>query len=288
MVAPATDPDEIAAIYDELIDTYQAEWEKQGHRSLHLEYFDDDHTEPGPAAINTMRQLAERVEISASDRVLNIGCGVGEDSVWNARAYGATVIGINISEQQLELARENAAGHEVTDQTEFRYDDFHTLETVDDNSIDVVWGLEALSHAHDRAAVVDQLVRVLVPGGRLVLSDLFFHEAAEMDGHQEDIERINEGLGLKLGAIDSFRTTLETAGFQAIETSNETEPIRPSLDRRHKFARIAHPVGRLFSFANVFSETQLGVFKGNSLIRKLVEEGVLGYYFVTATLPDTE
>ncbi len=286
MVSSATDPDEIAAIYDELIDTYEAEWEKQGHRSLHLEYYDEEHEEPGPAAINTMRQLAERADISNTDRVLNIGCGVGEDSVWNARAYGATVIGINISEQQLELARENAAGHGVDDRTEFRYDDFHTLETIADNSIDVVWGLEAVSHAHNRETVLKQCKRVLVPGGRVVLSDLFFHESADMTTYQEDIDRINDGLGLSLGAIDSFRETLEAVGFTSINTSDETEPIRPSLDRRHKFARIAHPVGRVLSFANVFSDTQLGVFKGNSLIRKLVEKGVLGYYFVTAELSD--
>ncbi len=288
MASPATDPDEIAAIYDELIDTYEAEWEKQGHRSLHLEYYDDDHEEPGSAAINTMRQLAERAAISSSDRVLNIGCGVGEDSVWNARAYGATVIGINISERQLALARENAAGHEVDDRTDFRYDDFHKLETVDDDSVDVVWGLEAVSHAHDREMVLEQCKRVLVPGGRLVLSDLFFHETGQMAAHQADIDRINDGLGLELGAIDSFRETLEAVGFTDIEITDETEPIRPSLDRRHKFARVAHPVGRVLSFANVFSDTQLGVFKGNSLIRNLVEEGVLGYYFVLATLQTDE
>ena len=282
----ALDPDEVAEIYDELIDTYEAEWERQGHRSLHLEYYDDEHDEPGPAAINTMRVLSEAAGISEGERVLNIGCGVGEDSVWNARAYGATVIGVNISERQLELARENARNHDVSERTEFRYDDFHELATIEADSVDVVWGLEALSHAHDRERVLEQIRRVLVPGGRIVFSDLFVREGADTTPEDGRLQRINDGLGLRLGRLDSFTDSLEAVGFENVTVRDETDPIRPCLDRRHKFARVAHPVGRLLSFTGVFSDTQLAVFKANSLIRACIEANVLGYFVITAELSE--
>jgi len=167
------DTDEVARIYDELLATYEREWDYRGHRSLHLSYYDDDHEEPGSAAMNTMRVLSEAAEITAEDRVLNIGCGAGEDAVWNARAHGAHVIGVNISESQLEMARENAREHDVADLTDFRYDDFHELSTVEDGSVTVVWGLEALSHSPDLDRVFEQVDRVLTPDGRVAFTDLF-------------------------------------------------------------------------------------------------------------------
>lgn len=283
MDSGSLDRDEISDIYDELIDTYELEWQREGHRSLHLGYYDDEHEESGAASMNTMRVLSEAAEIQGSDRILNIGCGVGEDSVWNARAYGATVVGLNISERQLELARENARDHDVADLTDFRYDDFHTMETVETDSFDVVWGLEALSHSPDRERVLEQARRVLVPGGRLALTDLFLTaEGGRDDETRKRIERINENLGLRLGPIDEFERQLSDHSFEAIEIRDATEAVRPSTERRYKFARLAHPVGRILGIFGLFSDTQMGAFKASADIHKLVANGSLGYYVITA------
>lgn len=282
------DTDEIADIYDELIDTYELEWQREGHRSLHLGYYDDEHDESAAASINTMRVLSEAANIESSDRILNIGCGVGEDSVWNARAYGATVVGINISERQLDLARENARQHDVADLTEFRYDDFHTMETVETDSIDVVWGLEALSHSPDRGQVLEQARRVLGADGRIALTDLFLTPEAVQDDEttRKRIERIDENLGLRLGTIDEFEAQLSDHSFRDIDIRDATDAIRPSTERRYKFARLAHPLGRLLGIFGLFSETQMGAFKASADIHKLVADGSLGYYVITAESGD--
>jgi cyclopropane fatty-acyl-phospholipid synthase-like methyltransferase len=278
------DTEEVAAIYDDLVDTYELEWQRRGHRSLHLEYYDDDHQEPGEASINTMRVLSEAADIDSSDRILNIGCGAGEDSVWNARAYGATVIGINISDRQLELAQENAREHDVDDRVTFAHDDFHELATISDDSIDVVWGLEALSHSPDRARVLEQARRVLVADGRVAFTDLFVRPPEIPDDHRDDLREIEDGLGLRLGPIDEFEQTLADTGFENIEIRDETEPIRQCTERRHKFARIAHPVGRVLSVVGLFSGRQLDAFRASSLIHRLIEADVLGYYLITADI----
>jgi cyclopropane fatty-acyl-phospholipid synthase-like methyltransferase len=218
------DTAEVAGIYDELLDTYELEWSRHGHRSLHLEYYDEDHQEPAQAAINTMRVLSEAADIDSSDRVLNIGCGAGEDSVWNARAHGATVVGVNISDRQLELARENTREHGVEDRVTFAHDDFHELATVDDGSVDVVWGLEALSHSPDRRRVLEQARRVLAPGGRVAFTDLFVRPAAVPDEHREDLRDIEDGLGLRLGPIDEFEQVLADTGFEKSRSATRQRP----------------------------------------------------------------
>lgn len=278
------DTAEIAAIYDELVDTYQLEWSRRGHRSLHLEYYDEDHQDPGEAAINTMRVLSEAAAIDSSDHVLNIGCGAGEDSVWNARAHGATVHGVNISDRQLDLARENAIIHGVEDSVTFAYDDFHDLETVDDDSVDVVWGLEALSHSPDRKRVLEQARRVLEDGGRVAFTDIFLRDPVSTETDRDRVSAIESGLGLSLGTIDEFEATLTAVGFANIVVEDVTDPIRPCTERRYKFARLAYPVGRLLCFIGIISPTKLAAFRASALVHKLVETDILGYYMITAAL----
>lgn len=281
------DTDEVAAIYDELLKTYRTEWEYRGHRSLHLAYYDNDHDEPAEAAMNTMRTLSEAADIDGSEHILNIGCGAGEDSVWNARAYGAEVTGVNISETQLELARENAAEHGVSDLTTFNYDDFHELDTIDDESVDVVWGLEALSHSADRTRALEAAQRVLTAEGRVAFTDLFLTvDPDSLSPEQQDrIETINDALGLRIGSIDEFESTLAETDFDNIQIEALTDGIKRCTERRRSFARIAHPVGRVLGVFGVLTETQLDSFKASAEIDRLIEAGVLGYYLVTA---DTE
>lgn len=284
------DTDEVAAIYDELLTTYQKQWEHQGHRSLHLGYYDDDHTDAGPAAMNTMRILSDALDISSSDTVLNVGCGAGEDSVWNARAHSATVIGINISESQLDYARQNAHEHDVAELTEFRYDDFHEMATIDDDSVDVVWGLEALSHSNDRNTVLEQASRVLDAGGRVGFTDIFLSpnsDSMSAEG-REKVDQINDALGLRLGRIDEFEEILDTTGFEDITIRNMTEGIKPSAKRRRRFSKVAHPVGRVLGSVGKFSETQLDAFEAHSNVYTLIEAGIIQYYLVTAELPDED
>lgn len=276
------DTDEIAGIYDELLKTYEKQWEQEGHRSLHLGYYDEDHDDPASAAMNTMRVLSEAADVTESDRILNIGCGAGEDSVWNARAYGTTVVGVNISDQQLELARENAREHGVEELTTFRNDDFHELSTVDSDSIDLVWGLEAVSHSPDRARVVDQLHRVLVSDGRVAFTDLFLGPEEPPADAEPRIEQINEALGIRLGRIDEFERALEDGGFENVTVRELTPGILPCTKRRRRFSRVAYPVGRVLSAVGVLSETQVAAWQASSAIHELASDGTLGYFLVTA------
>jgi tocopherol O-methyltransferase len=272
------DPDEVEAIYDELAATYELEWRRRGHQSMHLAYYDEAHQEPGEAAVNTVRVLSEAADIGAGERVLDIGCGAGEGAVWLARTRGVTVLGVDIGEHQLERAREYARENDVADQVSFARDDFHELATVPDDSMDVVWGLEAVSHSPDRAQVLDQARRVLVADGRVALTDIFLRS----DTDDERIREVETALGLRLGPVEAFEQTLEATGFENITVRDQTPGVRPATESRRQFARVAHPVGRVLGLVGLVSDRQLEAFRASSLIHELVENDVLGYYLVTA------
>ncbi|MBD2615447.1 MAG: methyltransferase domain-containing protein [Nostoc sp. ZfuVER08] len=99
--------------------------------------------------------------------VLDVGCGIGGSSRILARDYGFAVTGITISPQQVKRAQElTPPGVNA----QFAVDDAMAL-SFPDGSFDVVWSIEAGPHMPDKAVFARELIRVLKPGGILVVAD---------------------------------------------------------------------------------------------------------------------
>jgi MPBQ/MSBQ methyltransferase len=99
--------------------------------------------------------------------VLDVGCGIGGSSRILARDYGFAVTGITISPQQVERAQQ------LTPEgisTQFVVDDAMAI-SFPDASFDVVWSIEAGPHMPDKAIFAKELMRVLKPGGIMVMAD---------------------------------------------------------------------------------------------------------------------
>jgi MPBQ/MSBQ methyltransferase len=105
--------------------------------------------------------------LPAGTTVLDVGCGIGGSSRILARDYGFTVTGITISPQQVKRAQ--ALTPQELDVT-FQVDDAMAL-SFPDASFDVVWSIEAGPHMPDKAIFAKELMRVLKPGGVLVVAD---------------------------------------------------------------------------------------------------------------------
>ncbi|MBD2254203.1 methyltransferase domain-containing protein [Nostoc parmelioides] len=99
--------------------------------------------------------------------LLDVGCGIGGSSRILARDYGFAVTGITISPQQVQRAQQ-LTPQELNAQ--FLVDDAMAL-SFPDGSFDVVWSIEAGPHMPDKAIFAKELMRVLKPGGIMVLAD---------------------------------------------------------------------------------------------------------------------
>ncbi|HMI99981.1 MAG TPA: class I SAM-dependent methyltransferase [Gaiellaceae bacterium] len=94
---------------------------------------------------------------------IDAGCGTGRHTAYLA-SLGHTVIGVDSSSAMLEHAREKVPDGE------FHEADLHDLPLPDDH-VDLVVCALALVHVPDLEPVLTELVRVLRPGGDLVISD---------------------------------------------------------------------------------------------------------------------
>jgi MPBQ/MSBQ methyltransferase len=117
--------------------------------------------------------VAEMVSWSGLDKLpagatlLDVGCGIGGSSRILARDYGFAVTGVTISPKQVARAKELTPPDL---NARFLVDDAMAL-SFPDESFDVVWSIEAGPHMPDKAVFARELLRVLKPGGVLVVAD---------------------------------------------------------------------------------------------------------------------
>lgn len=98
--------------------------------------------------------------------VLDYGCGAGENSVLIASHGARKVIGIDISPELVELGEKRLALHGFAANAELRVGSAHELP-VEDESVDVVFGMAILHHLDLRLASAE-VFRVLKKGGRAI------------------------------------------------------------------------------------------------------------------------
>ena len=96
--------------------------------------------------------------------ILDLGCGPGSITIGLARQVpDGGVVGIDIVSDVLEQARELAIDT-GTSNVSFNHGDLYSLD-YPDNSFDVVYAYGVLMHVEDTAAAIDEMHRVLKPGG---------------------------------------------------------------------------------------------------------------------------
>lgn len=77
--------------------------------------------------------ICKKINIKPGQRILDIGCGWGSFAKYAAEHYGASVVGITISKEQVALARERCVGHDV----EIRLQDYRDVDEQFDHIISI-------------------------------------------------------------------------------------------------------------------------------------------------------
>jgi cyclopropane fatty-acyl-phospholipid synthase-like methyltransferase len=265
-------------IYDWTMDEF-------GHQSIHAGYYDEDHTDRETAVKNMNRHLADAVDIDADDTVLHSGCGVGGPATWVAKHRGADVIGINIADVQLERARELAEERNVSDRATFRHDDFTEMETLADNSVDVVWGLQAICHAEEKRDFLEQAKRVLKDGDRLVVADGFM-ATRDLSGREQ--KQMNKWLhGWKvpnLTHINDFVAHMGDLGFENIEVRNDDDNVSPFSKGTYRNSLSYYPKAKLLQLVGRMSKEEVGHFAACHYQYRTLQKGLWTHRTVSGEL----
>ena len=161
--------------------------------------------------------------------MLDLGSGAGADVLISARRVGESgeVIGLDMTDEMLDLARSNAAQAGVSNVA--LHQGLHRGHSAAEASVDVVISNCVINLAADKRAVIAEAARVLRPGGRFAVSDVI----ADPDMDEATRADMQQWTGCIAGALTQaeFRAALTNAGLTDIE-------VRPT-HQVHEHARSA-------------------------------------------------
>jgi ubiquinone/menaquinone biosynthesis C-methylase UbiE len=112
------------------------------------------------------RGAFDALELTANDRLLDVGCGTGQASR-RAATVARSVVGVDLSAEMLREAARLAG--DVDDVTFVRAD--AEVLPFADASFTAVLCTNSLHHYPDPARGLEEMARVLEPGGRVVVGD---------------------------------------------------------------------------------------------------------------------
>ena len=151
-------------------------------------------------------------ELKAGETVLDLGSGGGIDCFIASKEVGpqGRVIGVDMTPEMIEKARRNKENGNYTN-VEFRLGELENLP-VADKSVDLVISNCVINLVPDKARVFAEIHRVLVPGGRFVISDMV--SRVSIPDYIADSIRAHVGC---LGAQkDKYLEIIARAGFESI------------------------------------------------------------------------
>ncbi len=222
---------EIVDYYDQCENHYRTHWNLAESLAIHYGYWDETTKTFHEALTKINDILAKKAGITATDRVLDAGCGIGGSSIYLAQNIGCQSVGISLSERQIASARRIAAERGVSEHTHFEAQDF-TKTNFKSESFDVVWAIESVCHANQKADFLGEAYRLLKPNGRLIIADFFKTKAHFSPKENRILSEWAKGWAVPdFESVSHFQELMQQRHFSKIQTQNITPHILPSAKR---------------------------------------------------------
>ena len=202
----ANDKDKVREHYERMSPYYHSLWGEHIHHGYWI--LGDETKET--AQVQLTEHLAQAAAIVQGAKILDVGCGFGASSIYLARKYGADATGITISQVQVGMANQAAAKTGVD--AKFLLMDAEAMTFED--SFDVVWSVESISHYQDIPGFFASAAALLRPGGTLAITDWFKKKGLTPREHKKFLYDLEHGMMVELQTVEDYAGHLATAGLE--------------------------------------------------------------------------
>lgn len=221
------------------------------------------------------KQLAERIDLSPADNVLDVGSGLGETARFLADEYGCRVSGVDLS---TKLTRQ-ALGVNNRD-AEFVTGDAERLP-FKSNCFNGVVSECSLCLFPEFGTGLEEIQRVLSPGGRLGVTDIV--TKGPLPAELEDVLASFLCLAHRISQSE-YASQAEEARLTEVRTFDQTGSILSMLEgirKRLLLAEVLHGIGKL----SLQPEQLRRGRRLLALAQEAVDQGKLSYLMLTARKP---
>jgi len=173
--------------------------------------------------------LARRLGLAGGERVLDVGSGIGGPARRLASLVAVDVVGIDLTPAYVDLA--NALSRLVGLEARVRFQAADALALpFPGASFDVAWTQHVQMNIADKDRFFAELLRVLVPGGRLALYDILQGPGGEV---AYPMPWASDPSMSHLATPAAFRAAMERAGFVVESWEDVTATCRDWAARRY-------------------------------------------------------
>jgi len=213
-------------------------FEVWGGEDIHIGLYESA-TEAIPAASErTVRSMAARLHgLGETSRVIDLGAGYGGAARLLARTFKCRVSCVNLSEAQNERSRALTRDAGLDGLIEVRDDNFEDIP-YDDALFDVAWSQDSILHSGDRQRVLEEIDRVLKPGGQVIFTDPMQADDCPEGVLEHVLERIHLDT---LGSFAFYREQAKRLGWAeegiddlTHQLVNHYTRVRQELAGRHE------------------------------------------------------
>jgi len=256
----------------DLYDSAYANYDAEVYRQIRVETYGQDLGQTSWVASEESAEIPQLLGLTQASGVLEIGSGSGRYALHLAATTGCRVLGIDINERGIHTANELAAAQHLAERVTFEQCDALEPLPFANASFDAALSNDVLCHIPGRGSLLDEVFRVLKPGGRLVFSDALV--IGGVVSHREIAARSSIGYYLFSPPGENERL-LEEAGFVILEvrdtTTNASAIAKRWHDAREKRAEALRQTEGAENFAGLqaFLETVHTLSKEARLLRLL-------------------
>jgi ubiquinone/menaquinone biosynthesis C-methylase UbiE len=203
-------------------------WDENFHQGYYLSA--DDTSENRVAADRLTDLVIGKTGLTAGSKLLDIGCGIGQPAFRLLETADVQIVGISNNEPQLEIANKRAEAKGLADKVRFEFADGQALP-FDDDSFDAVWIFETIMHM-DRLKCLGEALRVLKPGGILVVTDQLQIGGEPSAAAAAKIEQFLSSMQASpLLDADAYAALIRDAGLELVELVDLSANAKPTGQR---------------------------------------------------------
>jgi len=136
----------------------------ESFRNIFREVYGSDYPEEANpdsfVTLTDLQAIAKNLNVGAGKTIIDLGCGRGGPGLWIAQETGVNYVGIDLSENAVNQAKQRSINFKIGGKVEFQVGDMYSLN-FPEKSFDGALSIDVISFIPDPLAAIKEVARVL-------------------------------------------------------------------------------------------------------------------------------